>query len=229
MNRLLEAFLFFAFACAALAVGLVLWVIAASDRYMYASAAAAPSAEAALVLGASVASNGTLSLVLKERADKALELYQTHKVRKILVTGDDSTLEYNEVYPVGKYLIAAGVPKDDIFLDYAGFDTYSSMYRAREVFAVRSMIITTQRFHLPRAVYVARRLGIAAYGLDAAGSGEGYFINALREIPATLKALFDLAARREPKYLGAQFPIGGDGTPTWVGGKSQMIYFRHGN
>lgn len=229
MHRLLEAFTFVFCAALALIVGLTLWVVGSANRYIYASAAQVPDAQAALVLGASVSSDGTLSPVLKERADAAVELYLAHKVEKILVTGDDSTLEYNEVYPIGKYLLAAGVPEKDIFLDYAGFDTYSSMYRARDVFDVRSMIITTQRFHLPRAIYLARHLGINAVGFDAAAPGEKYLENSLREIPASLKALWDLAVRREPRYLGPQFPITGEGTQTWLGGKVQMIYFKHGN
>ena len=135
-------------------------------------------------------------------------------MKKILVTGDNSTLAHNEVNPVGNYLVAAGIPKADIFLDHAGFDTYSSMYRAREVFEVRSMAIVTQAFHLPRSIYVARRLGIEAYGVPA-GEGRSRFFNYAREVPATLKALFDLSFARLPKYLGEQYPISGDGSPTW--------------
>jgi len=173
-----------------------------------------PLTETALVLGASVTSTGILSPVLRERADRAAELYREGKVGKILVTGDNATVSHNEVNPVGNYLIAAGIPKSDIFLDHAGFDTYSSMYRAREVFNVHSMAIVTQAFHLPRSVYVARRLGIEAYGVPA-GEGGNFLYNSAREVPATLKALSDLAFARLPKYLGEQYPITGDGSPTW--------------
>ncbi len=184
-----------------------------------------PKAHVALVLGASVMSNGTLSAVMKERADRAATLYQSGVVSKILVTGDNSTLQYDEVYPVGKYLRALGVPQDDIFLDYAGFDTYSSMYRARDVFGVTQMLVITQHYHLPRAVFIARSLGLDAYGVDAS-LGEKYFYNSLREIPASLKAVFDLASQRKPKYLGNQFPVSGSSTTTWLGGETQMIYFK---
>ncbi len=182
--------------------------------YIYTAVAEVPPTTAAVVLGASVYKNGTLSPVLKQRADKALELYQLGKVHKILVTGDNSEVSHNEVNPVGKYLESAGVPKQDIFLDHAGFDTYSSMYRAQAVFTIRSMTIVSQPFHLARAVFIARVLGIEAYGAEA-GYGELFVYNTWREVPATVKALIDLGVNRSPKYLGPQFPIEGDGSSTW--------------
>ncbi len=209
----------------ALYLGVVLYIVATTSAFVY-SAAEVPNTQVAVVLGASVVSTGALSPVLQERADMAVVLYKAHKVIKILVTGDDSTLAYDEVYPVGKYLSAAGVPKQDIFLDYAGFDTYSSMYRARHVFRVSSLVVVTQRFHLPRALFIARALGLAAYGVDVAVPGELYFANALREIPASVKALGDVYFGRVPKYLGNHFPIVGDGSATWVGSQAEMIYFK---
>ncbi|HVY72721.1 MAG TPA: ElyC/SanA/YdcF family protein [Candidatus Paceibacterota bacterium] len=214
----------FAVLCATAIVG---YIDVTSEKYIYLSKKA-PPAEVALVLGASVTSRGVLSPILKERADMAAALYQSGTVRKILVTGDNGTLTYDEVYPVGKYLLALGIPQDDIFLDYAGFDTYSSMYRARDVFGVTSVLIVTQKFHLSRAVFIARSLGLEAYGVDAAAPGERFFTLSLREIPASLKASYDVWFGRVPKYLGEQFPVSGSGVPTWVGGSSQMIYFGHG-
>lgn len=190
--------------------------------YMYASVADVPHAQAALVLGASVTSAGTLSTVLKERADTAVALYRAGIVEKILVTGDNSTLSHNEVNPVGRYLAAAGIPQERIFLDHAGFDTYSSMYRARDVFDASSVVIVSQRFHLPRALYVARRLGLQAYGVDA-GQGESFFYNYAREVPASVKALFDLSFARAPKFLGEQYPISGDGSATWYEATSTPV------
>jgi SanA protein len=184
-----------------------------------------PREEVALVPGASVGSNGTLSAVLKERADKAAELYKDGIVSKILVTGDNSTLQYDEVYPVGKYLLARGISEQDIFLDYAGFDTYSSMYRAKYVFDAGTVLIVSQAYHLPRAVFIARSLGLDAYGVDAS-HGEKYILYSLREIPAYMKALFDLLVHRVPEYLGGPFPVSGDGRDTWVG-STQMIYFKN--
>lgn len=206
-----------------LCVGAVLYVASATKEHRY-SVAEAPSAEVAMVLGASVTSKGVLSPVLQQRADTAVGLYTSGKVEKILVTGDDGSLTYHEVYPVGKYLLAAGIPPADIFLDYAGFDTYSSMYRAREVFGVTSVLVVSQGFHLPRAVFVARHLGLDATGVDAS-QGEAFVKNSIREVPATLKALLDLAIGRVPKYLGEPFPVSGEGTATWVGDVPQAPYF----
>lgn len=204
----------------------VAYVDISTARYIYGREEKPPKVQVALVLGASVMSNGTLSAVMKERADRAAMLYQSGVVSKLLVTGDNSTLQYDEVYPVGKYLLALGIPQPDIFLDYAGFDTYSSMYRARDVFGVTHMLVVSQHYHLPRAVFIARTLGVEAYGVDASKEGEKYFYNSLREIPASLKAAFDVASGRKPKYLGTQFPVSGSSTTTWLGGESQMIYFK---
>ena len=198
----------------ALMLALIMYVQQASAPYIFASVASAPKSTAALVLGASVYQDGTLSPILAARADKAAELYFAGKVQKILVTGDNSRLSHNEVNPVGKYLMNLGIPKADIFLDHAGFDTYSSMYRAKVVFDVSKVTIVSQPFHLARAVYLARSLGIDATGVDAAGEPEAY--NSLREVPATIKALIDLAINRQPQYLGAQYNIEGEGSPTWA-------------
>ncbi len=184
------------------------------DKYIYPGIEGVPTTTVAMVLGASVKQNGDLSPVLRQRADRGIELYMAGKVQKILVTGDNSNLSHNEVNPVGKYMEARGVPKADIFLDHAGFDTYSSMYRARDVFGVKNVTIVSQPFHLARAVLIARHLGLVAYGV-AAGQGEEFLYNTIREMPATLKAFFDLAFFRTPKYLGPQFPIEGDGSNTW--------------
>lgn len=182
--------------------------------FTFASSDDAPTSTAAMVLGASVYQNGDLSPVLKARADTAAKLYEVHKVAKILVSGDNSKLSHNEVNPVGKYLESLGIPKEDIFLDHAGFDTYSSMYRAKEVFDVRFLTIVSQSFHLPRALFAARMLGIDAVGVEA--PGESTLYNVMREMPATVKAMLDLLGKRVPEYLGEQYPITGDGSATWA-------------
>lgn len=183
------------------------------DRYIYASLEAVPMTDAVMVLGASVI-NGKPSPVLERRAKTAIDLYLAGRSANILVTGDNGALNHDEVTPVRKYLLDAGIPAGDIFLDHAGFDTYSSMYRARAVFEADSITIVTQDFHLPRALFLARSLGLEAYGVPAeggVGSGRDY----LREIPASVKAVLNLMMRREPKYLGETIPLDGDGSTTW--------------
>jgi SanA protein len=184
----------------------------AVQSYTYTSFQNIPVTQVAIVLGASVV-GGKPSPILAARADMAIQLYEAGKVSKILVTGDNGELSHDEVTPVREYLTAAGIPDDDIFLDHAGFDTYSSMYRALKVFDVTSATIVTQDFHLPRSLSIARSLGIDAYGVVADGQGTPY--DYLREVPASDKALWDLLTGRLPKYLGTQYPITGSGTSTW--------------
>jgi vancomycin permeability regulator SanA len=169
-----------------------------------------PDAEVALIPGAAIFPDGTLSPIFQDRADMAIRLYKAKKVLKILVSGDNSTLSHNEVNPVRNYLLLKGIPDQDIFLDHAGFDTYSTMYRARDIFGVTSLLIATQSFHLPRAVFIARELGMDAYGVDA-DNGPSLFSNYVREVFADEKAVFDLVFHIQPKYLGDRIPIMGDG------------------
>jgi len=115
---------------------------------------------------------------------------------------------------VRRLLAEKGVLGEDIFLDHAGFDTYSSMYRAREVFLAQDVVIVTQAFHLPRAVFIARRLGLQAQGVVASSNGN-LVDRYLREWGASLKAALEVSIARVPEYLGPQFPITGDGQETW--------------
>lgn len=170
-------------------------------------------AQAVLVLGASVIS-GRPSPILAERADAAIALYRAERAKRILVSGDNGEESYDEVRATLAYLVEQGIPARDIFLDYAGFDTYSSIYRARYVFGARTLIIVTQDFHLPRALMIARVLGIDAAGTVAGGGGR--MRDYVREIPATLKALIDVVSGREPKYLGAPIPLAGEGNAVAV-------------
>lgn len=204
---------FFAYVC-----GVILALILVTNAvfflgttsYIYNTVGDAPNAEAVLIPGAAVLADGVPSPVFIDRVDTAIALYNAGKVAKILVSGDNSTVSHNEVDPVRNYLLARGIPDMDIFLDHAGFDTYSSMYRARYIFGVTSVLISSQSFHLPRAVFIARRLGLEAYGVRA-DVGHMLFRNYIREIFADMKAVYDIAARTKPKYLGDAIPITGDG------------------
>ena len=176
------------------------------NSYIFSDIAQVPAAQAALIPGAGVLSDGSLSPILTDRVDMAVSLYKAGKVSKIIASGDNSTIEYNEVSPIKVYLVEKGVPEKDIFLDYAGFDTYSTMYRARDIFSVSSVIITTQSFHLPRSVFIARSLGIEASGVSA-DVGQVLFRNYVREIFANEKAVIDLIVKRKPKFLGDKISI----------------------
>jgi SanA protein len=191
-----------------LATNIVFYI--GTKAYIYNDATEAPHAEVALIPGAAILQDGSLSSIFTDRANMAIDLYKAGKVSKILVSGDNSTLSHNEVNPVRLYLISKSIPDQDIFLDHAGFDTYSTMYRARDIFGVSSVLIATQSFHLLRAVFIARQLGMKAYGVNA---DVGYILsrNYVREVFADEKAVLDLMFNRKPKYLGDKIPITEDG------------------
>lgn len=169
-----------------------------------------------IVPGASVLSNGQPSDVLEDRLRAAHNLYATGKVEKILVSGDHGSADYDEVNAMRRYLLAQGVLAEDIFLDHAGFDTYDTMYRARNVFGVTNAIVVSQTFHLPRALYIAHHLGIDAYGVPA--ETQRYRKDAefaFRERFANVKAYLDVLVMSAPQYGGLKIDSTGDGRATW--------------
>ena len=144
--------------------------------HLFRSVAEVPAHPVALVFGAGIR-GGRPSPILLDRIRMAVALYKARKVRKLLMTGDNGSPYYNEVAVMRRTAMRLGVPGRDVVKDHAGFRTYDSCYRAREVFGVRSAILVTQAFHLPRAVYLARRMGIDADGVsaDAMRGGRGTY------------------------------------------------------
>lgn len=186
-----------------------------TKAYIFSDVSEFEVCDAVMVLGASVYSSGRPSPLLADRLDKGYELYVSGKAKKILVSGDHGQSNYDEVNSMRNYLLEKGAPREDIFMDHAGFNTYDSMYRAKEVFRVETLLISTQEFHINRAVYIARKLGITAFGYPGEDK-EAYgmrYLNA-RESLARVKAFWDTAIRREPKYLGDAIPITGSGVLT---------------
>ncbi|MDD3032523.1 MAG: ElyC/SanA/YdcF family protein [Candidatus Pacebacteria bacterium] len=172
-------------------------------------------AEAGLVLGASVYGKH-LSDIYKDRLDAVLILYNNQKIEKILASGDHGSLNYDEVNTAKEYLLENGVLEEDIFLDHAGFDTYDSVYRAKEIFGIQKLIIVSQNFHLGRALYIASNLGVEAQGFSA--DLHKYIDevkNNFREFFARLKAFFDVNFNSLPKFLGPSININGDGRQSW--------------
>ncbi len=179
-----------------------------SLSYIYTDINKIPPCQTVLVLGASVYKNKIMSDMLKDRTDTAIELYRSGKAQKILVSGDNRAKNYNEAVTVNNYLLGQGIPKEDIYLDYAGFDTYDSLYRAKDIFKVKSLIISTQKFHLPRAIFIARGLGIESYGIAAdKHQYKNIEFNIGRELLATVKAYFDVYFGAKPTFLGEPIPI----------------------
>lgn len=173
----------------------------------------APHAQVALVLGAQVNPDGSLSTMLADRVAVGARLYRDGKVDKVLASGDHGQHEYDEVDAMKRALIAAGVPERDVFTDHAGFDTWDSVVRARKVFEVESALVVTQGFHLPRAVWLARRAGLDAHGVsaDLHDYGRALRFSQVRETLARVKAVGEVVTGSDPRFLGPQIPITGDG------------------
>lgn len=165
-----------------------------------------------MVLGAGLW-DGEPSPMLQERLDFGLTAYETGCSEKLLMSGDHGRVEYDEVNKMKDVAIENGVLADNVFLDHAGFSTYESMYRARDIFQVEKMVIVTQKYHLYRAVYNARKLGIDAYGF-AAEKLEYPITNDIREALARVKDFFYCIAEPEPTYLGEPIPITASGSLT---------------
>ena len=153
------------------------------------------------------------SPMLQERLDFGNEVYFTGCTDRILMTGDHAREEYDEVNIMKDCAIEAGVPADNVFMDHAGLSTYESMYRARDVFQVEKMVIVTQKYHLYRAVYDARKLGIDAYGVAADKMQYGFYNN-MREWLARVKDFIYCIVQPEPTYLGEAIPISASGSLT---------------
>jgi vancomycin permeability regulator SanA len=193
-------------AAALIVLGCNLLVIGSTERYRYDAVAAVPPRPVALVLGAGLNPDGTPSGMLADRIDAAAALLRAGRVRGLLFSGDNGTVEHNELASMQRYAVAHGVPAGSIVLDYAGFDTYDSCFRARRIFGVRRAIVVTQEFHLARATYLCRSMGIDAVGLaepDWGKYGSGMMARqALREIVARVKAVADTLTHRPPALLG---------------------------
>lgn len=191
------------------------YVSAIAAPYIVRERENAPACDAVLVLGARVYDDGRPSPSLADRLDIAIELYRSGKAPKIIASGDHGSPEYDEVAGMLAYLLKHDIPRADIFLDHAGFNTYDSVYRARDIFCVNSVLIATQDFHIDRAVYMARRLGLDAWGVPSPDRVTSRTYNRLRESLARVKAVLETdLLHRKPRYLGDAIPIWGDGTVT---------------
>jgi SanA protein len=195
-----------------LVVGVANVVVLLGGRGAETDPQAVPHAQAALVLGALVQPDGRPSGMLEDRIRAAAALYREGRVDKVLASGDHGRPDYDEVNAMRRELVALGVPDEDVFTDHAGFATLDSVVRARKVFNVKSVTVVTQPFHMPRALWLARRAGLTASGLDA-GAGHDYgrqgTASRVREVFARTKAVGDILTGAQPKFLGPRVDIGG--------------------
>jgi SanA protein len=185
------------------------------DKIITVDEAASCDADCILILGAGVWDGGRPSYMLEDRLLQGIELYENGASDRLLMSGDHSRKEYDEVNVMKRFAIDKGINSEHIFMDHAGFSTYESLYRARDVFQADRIIIVTQRYHLYRALYIAENLGLEAYGV--ASDPRQYFgqeIRDLRETLARVKDFFTVIFKPEPTYLGEAIPLSGNGDLT---------------
>ena len=167
-----------------------------------------------LVLGCQVKANGSLSLMLQDRLDTAINIYNnTH--HKLLMSGDHGQEQYDEVNAMKAYAISHNIDSKDVFMDHAGFSTYESIYRAKAIFDADTIIIVTQKYHMYRALYIANQLGLNAYGVCCEDILYANQIQReIREILARNKDVVQCLLKLKPTYLGEYIDISGDGNIT---------------
>jgi SanA protein len=199
--------------CAIVALGLAIWSLWVRFSGMMTPQSginALSVRPVAIVFGAGYWSDGTLSMVLKDRLDAAFELYHAGKVQKLLFSGDNQIVDYNEPAKMLEYALSNGIPRDDVVLDYAGRRTYDTCYRAREIFKVSEAIVVTQRYHLPRTLETCRALGldVEGYIADRQAYPQRYITwYWIREIPALWRAWMDIYIIHPEPVLGEPLPL----------------------
>lgn len=204
--RRLKKILFALFLCAVFLMliifGINAYIKKDTASLLYRNIESVPKTTTAIVLGASVHSDGKLSPILKDRVDTAFLLFQAGKIEKFLLSGDHTTDDYDEVNSMKNYLLGKGVPQNKILLDHAGLDTYDSMYRSKALFNMHDAIVITQSFHLPRSLFIAKHLGLnykgfAAKPFEYKATQQIIF----REKLANIKAIWEVLLKKGPTTL----------------------------
>lgn len=190
-------------------LGLNYYVKSTSTSFCYKDITLVPKTSVGIIFGAGIKGNQP-SKYLKDRLDAGIQLYKNQHIQTLLLSGDNGRIDYDELSVMKLYCAQNGVDTNHIFLDYAGFDTYSTLYRAKAIFNVEQAVLVSQNYHLYRAIYIGRALGINCYGYAAdRGTYTLKRKNELRESLAITKSVFDVHRGRIPKYLGKVVPITG--------------------
>lgn len=200
---------------AVFAVTNVVTIVGSKGSIVSSDEASISSADAIVVLGASVFADGTPSGILQDRLDDGIALYFAGVAPKLIMSGDNGTESYNEVRVMKQYAIAQGVPSEDIFCDHAGFSTYESMYRAKYVFGCQRIVVATQTYHLYRALWSAKSLGMQATGVPSDyHEYQKQLQYDIREVPARTKDFFKALFRVPSTYVGDAISLDQDGDVT---------------
>lgn len=217
-KRIISVLLLLGFVIAQIPILINAYMFEFSSKYfLTVDEASKEKFDCVLVLGAGVWGDGP-SHLLEERLNKGIEVYNTGCTARILMSGDHGRTEYDEVNVMKNFAVEKGATAEEVFMDHAGFSTYESMYRAKEIFQVKKVVIVTQKYHLYRAVYNARKLGLDAYGVAADGQYNFSLpvrtYNSSREALARCKDFVWCIFKPEPTYLGEAIPISSSGVLT---------------
>lgn len=210
------ALVIFAAVCAVLALSLNFYIVKSTEKSIFTEDALGDTSEAdcILILGAGV-KNGKPTPMLRDRLLTGIKLYENGKAAKIIMSGDHGSTAYDEVNVMRLFAAERGVKEEDIFTDHAGFSTYDSIYRAKNIFEADNIIIVSQKYHLHRALYIAERLGVNAVGVSAnLNPYGGQLKREIREILARDKDFFKCIIKPESEYMGDKIPVSGDGRST---------------
>ena len=214
IKKLTAAVLAAAAVCAVLVFGIDFYVKQKAKPYILTPEEAGEGYDCVLVLGCGVWGD-TPSHMLEDRLLEGISLCQSGASKKLLMSGDHGRKGYDEVNVMKKFAVDRGIPSEDVFMDHAGFSTYESMYRAKEIFKAEKILIVTQDYHLYRAIYDARALGLEAYGVASnPRSYGGQLYRDIREILARNKDFIYSIIKPEPTYLGEAIPVQGNGNLT---------------
>ena len=210
----IPAAIFLLAAVAVTAVNIYMCASVHSDIYTV-SELSLQEADCILILGAGVREDGSPSHMLEDRLIVGCQLYENGVSDYLLLSGDHGQAEYDEVNSMKNYMMKKGVPREPIFLDHAGFSTYESIYRAKEIFGAEKVIIVTQSYHLYRALFLAEALGLDAVGASAdLRTYVGQSMRETRELAARVKDFIYSIIKPLPEYLGDKIPLTGSGEVT---------------
>ena len=216
MKKVMKTIIRFALICIVLVLAINSYVIGSTKDRMLKDGnyTSLDDVDCIVILGAGIWGDKP-SPMLQDRLEEGIHLYKEGVAPKIIMSGDHSTEEYDEVNIMKQYAVDRGVPSEDIFMDHAGFSTYESMYRAKEIFDAKNIVIVTQEYHLYRALYIANQFDINAYGVNAdPRKYAGQLYREFREILARNKDVLNCFIKPEPTFLGESIPVSGNGDIT---------------
>ena len=217
LAKLLAACLITCFVAGAIVLGLNIYIIRSVKKNVITvdETASLEDVDCIIVLGCGVYADGSLSPMLSDRLSLAADVYGQGASDKLLMSGDHGTEYYNEVSAMKNYMTSRDIASaSDIFMDHAGFSTYESIYRAKEIFGAKKIVIVTNTYHLYRALYIAKCFGIEAYGVGADDIYRGREYREVREILARDKDFAKCIVKPEPTFLGDTIDLNGDGNVT---------------